>query len=106
MEKTIQNPVAHAQMKAENGTTWQLEYYMQPYQSTDGTNMFGISVHKLDLDGQLLESNDTYALSENPDKVMAIIEFLASGNVPPCVLGEMVDEWFALDTWQNEPVTA
>jgi len=94
-----QAPVATATMEADNGVTWLLEYYLQTYESSNGAELYGVKVDKLSSDGVLKESSETFAITDEHGKAQKIINFLASGSVPPCVLVEMVDEWFSNNMW-------
>jgi len=95
MEGTVQMPTATAQMVAEDGTSWLLQYFLQTYQSSDMTQMYGVRVEKLSSEGKLLESKETFAITDDRDKALKVIDFLASGDVPPCVLMEMVHDWLS-----------
>ena len=102
MNYNKQSPDATAKITTECGTTWSLEYYMQTYISSNGKELFGIKVDKLCADGFIAETEETYAISDCPKKTTALLLYLANGTVPPCVLLEMVDEWFSVNEWTNE----
>ena len=87
-------PVQSATAKTETGTQWQYDYFVQTYKSTDDTTFFGIKAEKRSVDGELVEVSDTFAITQDRERVEEIIAFLAKGSVPPCTLVEMVNEWF------------
>jgi len=97
----VQAPVATATMETDNGVTWLLEYYLQTYESSDGVELYGVKVDKLGGDGTLKESSETFAITDEHGKAQEILTFLAKGSVPPCVLVEMVDEWFSNNIWAS-----
>ena len=94
-ELTSHAPSATTQIVTDNGTTWTLEYYLQTYENSYGKQLYGIKVDKLDLYGIVAESSETYAITESHSVAASILSYLACGTVPPCVLLEMVDEWFS-----------
>ena len=94
-------PTATVQMVADDGSSRLLKYYLQTYESSNGTELFGVRVDKLTLDDILSESAETFAITEDRNKALSIISFLANGNVPPCVLIDMVDEWFSNEVWST-----
>jgi len=87
--------VETAEITTERGTTWKLSYYLQTYESSDGTKAFGIKVDKLSANDEIVEQAETFAITKDFYKARAITAYLAKGTVPPCVLLEMVDEWFS-----------
>lgn len=89
------SPAAKAEMVVDEKVKWILDYYVQSYQSSNGSELYGIKVDKLDEEGIIAESSETFAITDDKDKAMSMLSFLAKGSVPPCVLLEMVDEWFA-----------
>jgi len=91
-----QAPAVTAQLVSEDGGSWVLQYFLQTYQSTDETPMFGVRVEKLTQEGKLLESNETFAITASRDEALDIADYLAKGTVPPCVLMDLVEEWFAV----------
>ena len=89
------SPAAKAEMVVNEKVRWVLDYYVQTYQSSNGSELYGIKVDKLDDEGVIAESSETFAITDDRNKAMSMLSFLAKGSVPPCVLLEMVDEWFA-----------
>jgi len=89
------SPAAKAEMVVDEKVRWVLDYYVQSYQSSDGVDLYGIKVDKLDDEGIVVESSETFAITDDKNKAMSMLSFLANGSVPPCVLLEMVDEWFS-----------
>jgi len=91
------------EMVCDTGTSWLLDYDLQAYESSDGTVLYGAKITKRSQNGAVAEQAETFALTENRNKAIAIQYYLASGLVPPCVLLEMVDEWFSNEVWnENE----
>ena len=96
-----QEPNVVVDLVSESGERWLLQYFLQEYQSSDGSALYGVRVDKLVPEGRLLESNETFAITDSRDKAAAIVEFLSKGTVPPCVLLDMVDEWFSGEVWSE-----
>ena len=92
---SVKAPAAQAEMVINEKVRWVLDYYVQSYQSSNGSELYGIKVDKLDSEGVVAESSETFAITDDKNKAMSMLSFLAKGSVPPCVLLEMVDEWFA-----------
>ena len=89
------------EMVCDSGISWLLDYNVQAYNSSDGTELYGIRITKRAPNGTVSDQAETFAITENRNKVIAIQYYLASGLVPPCVLLEMVDEWFSNDVWSQ-----
>jgi len=80
-------------MIAENGTNWQLLYYVQSYEATNGKKMYGIKVDKLHPDGTEESSAETFAISPDRNKVLAMIYSFAKGAVTPLTLIDVAADW-------------
>ena len=93
MNKTLQSPAATAEMTAECGTTWLLQYSVATYKRPSGAVLFGVRVDKLEQNGRLTESMETGIITDNHSRALEAIEYVAKGTVPPCTLVEIVDDW-------------
>jgi len=86
----------------ENGETLFLDYRLQTYASTSNdVALYGIKVCKRNHQ-TIQEEAETYAITDCRNKAVAIMVYLSNGTVPPCVLMEMVDEWFSREVWEQE----
>jgi len=83
--------IANATIQQDDGAEWQLDYYLQIYDGTE--TLYGLRVNKSTLEGVLVDSEETFATTDNKDEALAMAEAFARGTVPPSVLLEMVDEW-------------
>ena len=88
-----QECIAFGKLEQEDGQKWLLEYYLQTVKTPEDGTLYGIKVEKSTLDGVLTESEETFAITDNRDEIMLMINAFARGTVPPCVLLEMVDDW-------------
>jgi len=86
-------PITTASMTTESGTHWQLLYYVQSYETTNGKKMYGIKVDKLHPDGTEESSAETFAISPDHNKVLAMIYSFAKGAVSPLTLNDVVADW-------------
>ena len=70
-----------------------LEYSLRCVQGPEGEELYGLRVDKRFSNGNLLEREETEAVTSVMDEARALAEAFAAGTVPPCVLLEMADEW-------------
>ena len=85
--------VANETIRYDDGTEWLLGYYLQTFECPGGETLYGLKVDKSTPDGVLVESEETFATTDNKDEALAMVEAFARGTVPPSVLLELVDEW-------------
>lgn len=85
--------LASTVMQQDNGSEWVLEYYIQTYDSADYGNVYGIKVDKCTMDGQVVESEETFGTTDKKHHALEMVNAFHKGVVPPSVLLEMVDEW-------------
>ena len=83
--------VASATIQQDDGTIWQLNYYLQIYDGVEP--LYGLRIDKCTLEGVLADSEETFATTDNKDEALAMVEAFAKGTVTPSVLLEMVDDW-------------
>jgi len=88
------NPVAQATIHPEGGELMELEYFLRSYTGPEGETLYGMRVDMRHPGGDLIEREETQALSGSMADVAELVEAFAAGTVPPCVLHEMVTEWF------------
>jgi len=96
MKNTEKSPAAVREMTTEQNVTLVLEYYLQEYEHEEDPVRYGIKVNKSLSAGAVIESAESLALSCDRDEVLEILTYLANGTVPPCTLGEMIDEWHSV----------
>ena len=89
--------VAKAIIHPDESLPRALEYYIYQKAGLGGRPLYGLRVDKRSLDGELLEREETPSITSSLEEVMALANAFATGTVPPCVLLEMVDEWYDLD---------
>jgi hypothetical protein len=87
--------ISKAELKAESGESWVLDYYLQKFNGSEGKQCYGLRVEKSSLEGELLEHEETRAITENREAALAMTEAFAKGSVPPVTLLEMADEWLS-----------
>jgi hypothetical protein len=81
-------------MKMEDGSEYQLSYYIRMFNSSTDGHSYALRVDKHDKPGgRVIESSDTPAFTDEYEKVKRMADAFAEGQVPPCVLIEMCDEW-------------
>jgi len=85
--------VAQVSFLADCGTEWILEYFLQEYESEESNKVFGVRVNKSTPDGVLVETEETPAISDVREEVLAMAKAFAKGTVPPVTLLEIADEW-------------
>ena len=91
-------PVTVVKSYNEDGNvTWLLAYYLQTYPnpSKDGRGRFGIKIARNHPDGSLEHVAETFAISDNLNEVMEMIEAFARGAVRPYALNDMVEDWLS-----------
>lgn len=90
-------------VSCEESGVWSLDYYLQTYTSSDEQELYGIKVCKRS-GNEVLEENETFAISDCRVQTTTMLEYLANGTVPPSVLLEMVDEWFSNEVWGQSEI--
>ena len=89
--------VATSMIHPEDSLPLVLEYCICQKLGQGAMPLYGLRVDKRNLDGGLLEREETPAITSSLEEVTALANAFAKGTVPPCVLLEMVDEWYGLD---------
>jgi hypothetical protein len=84
-------------MKTDDGCDYELSYYIRVFNSEeDGSTdrFYALRVDKHDKsNGRLIETEDTPPFTDDYDKIRHLAQRFAKGQVPPCILVEMCDEW-------------
>ena len=93
---TIKNviPIAKATIHPEGSQPMTLEYYLRCYTGPEGEDLYGMRIDMRHIGGDLAEREETAALSGCVEDVTVLVNAFAEGTVTPCVLHEMVEEWF------------
>ena len=86
-------PVARMSFSPDDVEAMTLEYSLRCVTGPEGEDVFGLRVDKRRQGGQLVEREETPALTSSQGEATAMAKAFAAGTVPPCVLLEMVDEW-------------
>ena len=81
----------------DDGTEWILDFYLQFVDDT--ANLYGVKINRRTMDGVLIESDETFAATENRDDAIAMIKAFAKGKVLPMSLLYMVDDWEPTNLW-------
>jgi len=92
-------PYATVLLMTGNNTSWSLAYYLLTYTSTTGNELFGVKIDKLDSKNCIIDTSETFAITDSYDKAVAITAFLADGVVKPFELLSVIDDWFSDDEW-------
>jgi len=77
-----------------------LKYFLCCFTGPEGEALYGLRVDMHNPLGDLLEREETEALTGSKDEITVLAEAFAAGTVMPCVLKEMVAEWFCPKTKQ------
>jgi hypothetical protein len=84
-------------MQTEDGDNYELSYYIRVFDSSAGSvpaRSYALRVDMHDKSsGRLIETEDTPAFSEDYVQISRLARRFAEGQVPPCTLVEMCDEW-------------
>ena len=88
-------PISKATISPDNEKKSILEYSLRCITGSEGENLYGLRVDKRCLNGKLLQREETPALTNMLSEATALAEAFTTGTVPPCVLLEMVDEWYS-----------
>jgi len=86
--------VAQAYIFLDEWELISLEYYLRCYTGQKRETMYGIRIDKRYPEGDLIERDETAALSTSFNDVRDLVEAFARGTVMPCTLHDMVGEWF------------
>jgi len=89
--------IATMNAESEEGTTWVLDYYIIKMLGVADETLYGLKIDKSTSGGEILESDTTYAITEDYGIAQEIAKAFASGMVFPITMAEMVDEWFGGD---------
>jgi hypothetical protein len=85
--------VASAELRTEGGEFWVLDYFLQEFDGKENTNFFGLRIDKSTATGEILEREETNAITESRDEILIMAKAFAKGSVPPVTLLEMTDDW-------------
>ena len=86
--------VTQAIIRPDEGGSLLLEYFLRLWTGQEDEVLYGLRVDKRSPDGVLIEREETPALTGSIEEATALAKRFAKGTVPPCVLLEMVDEWY------------
>jgi len=92
--------VAQATIHPEGGELMNLEYFLRQFTGPEGEALYGLRVDMRRPGGELVEREETEALTGSIAEVTVLAEAFAAGTVMPYVLLEMVEEWFCPETKQ------
>ena len=71
-----------------------LSYFVCQLTGLEGEVLYALRVDKRCPDNVIIEREETPPLTGSLAEIATLAETFAVGTVPPCVLLEMVDEWF------------
>ncbi len=83
-------------MRTDNGCDCRLSYYIRVFNSNEDTandRAYALRVDMHNPDGRLMETEHTPPLTDEREIIKRMAGAFAAGQVPPCVLIEMCDEW-------------
>ena len=86
--------IAQTTIRPDEGEALALEYFVCMQTGSEDEVLYGLRVDKRHPDGGLIEREETPALTGSLAEAKTLAETFAAGSVPPCVLLEMVDEWY------------
>ena len=89
--------IATVNAVSEEGITWILQYHILTMQGVADEVLYGLKIDKCTLIGEIIESESTYAVTEDYKVAKEIATAFANGMVFPITLAEMIDEWFDED---------
>jgi len=92
-------PYATALLMTGNNVSWSLEYHLQTYTSSAGDELFGVKIDKRNSNNSIVESNETFAITDSYSKAEIITAYLAEGMVRPFELLSVIDDWLSDDEW-------
>ena len=92
--------IAKSTVRLESGEMTSLEYFLRSFTGPEGEALYGLRVDMRRPDGELVERNETEPLTGSIEEATVLAEAFAAGTVMPCVLIEMVEEWFCPETKQ------
>jgi len=78
----------------DDNLTWVLEYYLITMQGVADEVFYSLKVDKCTLMGEVVESETTYAVTEDYEVAKDMALAFSRGMVFPITVSEMVDEWF------------
>ena len=86
--------VAQETIHPEDRGVLTLEYFLVPTTGPEEETLYKLRVDMRNAAGELTERQDSKPLTGSLKEATALAEKFAAGTVTPCVLQEMVDEWF------------
>jgi len=86
--------IATVEAPTEEGIAWVLEYHLLTMQGVAEEVYYCLKVDKCTSNGEIVESETTFAINEDYKAAKAMAEAFATGLVLPITVSEMVDEWF------------
>jgi len=87
-------PVAKATIQPEDSELLVLDYSLRCLTGPEGETLYGLRVDKRLPNGVLIEREETPGLTGSMEDAKTLAETFAAGTVPPCVLLEMVAEYY------------
>ncbi|MCL2199523.1 MAG: DUF6514 family protein [Defluviitaleaceae bacterium] len=79
----------------DDGTRWELSYYVTAYKSESTKEYYGLRAEKAS-EGKILDQEETPAFTESHDEAVTMAKAFADGTVTPFTLLEMTDEWLSV----------
>ena len=86
--------IAQATIHPDEDGVLTLEYYVCIFTGLEGEVLYGLRVDKRHQEGGLIEREETPPITGSLAEIKAMAERFAAGTVPPCVLLEIIDEWY------------
>ena len=88
-------PITQVRFSTDKDHLLILEYSLRCVAGPQGEDLYGLRVDKRNQEGLLLEREETPAFTNSHSEATALAKTFAVGTVPPCVLLEMLDEWYS-----------
>ena len=95
-------PVTTTTVHPDDGEMAILEYYLRCFTGPEDEVLYGLRVDMRHPGGDLIEREETPALTGSMADVVVLAKAFAAGTVMPYVLLEMVEEWFCFETKKAE----
>ena len=87
--------IDRAEMKDENGTVWELGYYVRSFNdSGGGQDVYGIKIERVNIPVGCKESEETYGITRSFEEAEMWAKKMAAGTVTPVTLHDIVDDLY------------
>jgi len=97
LNTSIVEHIATMEVSTEEGMEWVLKYHLLTMQGVADEVFYALSIDKCTSSGEVIESETTFAFTEDYNTAKTMAEAFAECIVFPVTVNEMVDEWFAKD---------